>query len=58
MEHVLNVYAARAARGAVAEFLGYCEVERGQATAKLTEGVWLVPLLILTCGCAVCNYFI
>jgi hypothetical protein len=42
MEHLLNVYAAKNARGAVAEFLGYCEVARGQASAKLTEGVWLV----------------
>ncbi|KAK9822826.1 hypothetical protein WJX81_005812 [Elliptochloris bilobata] len=42
MEHLLNVYAARSARGAVADFLGYCEVARDQAFGKLTEGVWLV----------------
>ena len=42
MEHLLNVYAARNARGAVADFLGYCEVEHGQASGKLSEGVWLV----------------
>ena len=42
MEHLLNVYAARHARGAVADFLGYCEVEYGQASGKLSEGVWLV----------------
>jgi hypothetical protein len=42
MEHLLNVYAAKNARGAVAEFLGYCEVARTEASAKLTEGVWLV----------------
>ncbi len=42
MEHLLNVYAAKNARGAVAEFLGYCEVARTEASTKLTEGVWLV----------------
>ena len=45
MEHLLNVYAAKNARGAVAEFLGYCEVARAEASAKLTEGVWLVRRL-------------
>lgn len=42
MEHLLNVYAARAAPHSVAHFLGYIEVTSAQATRALTEGLWLV----------------
>lgn len=42
MEHLLNVYASRVARGHCADFLGYCEVSEEQATARLTAGLWLV----------------
>lgn len=41
-EHLLNVYASRAAKGHTAEFLGYCEVSDAQATTRLTSGLWLV----------------
>lgn len=55
MEHLLNVYAARHARGAVADFLGYCEVEYGQASGKLSEGVWLVRHHAYTSPQATCH---
>lgn len=42
MEHIINVYASKAAKGSIAEFLGYCEVRADQANYKLTEGLWLV----------------
>ena len=42
MEHLLNVYAAKAAPQSVAHFLGYIEVTSAQATKSLTEGLWLV----------------
>ncbi|KAK9838686.1 hypothetical protein WJX74_001413 [Apatococcus lobatus] len=42
MEHLLNVYAAKAAPQAVAHFLGYIEVTPTQATKSLTEGLWLM----------------
>ncbi len=44
MEHVLNVYAAKAAKDAVADFLGFCEVyeEDTKANKRLTPGLWLV----------------
>lgn len=42
MEHLINVHASKAARGGIAEFLGYCEVERQQAVGNLTPGLWLV----------------
>ncbi|KAK9866922.1 hypothetical protein WJX84_004340 [Apatococcus fuscideae] len=42
MEHLLNVYAARAAPQSVAHFLGYIEVTATQATKALTEGLWLM----------------
>lgn len=44
MEHVLNVYAAKAAKEAVADFLGFCEVyeEDSKANKRLTPGLWLV----------------
>lgn len=42
MEHLMNVYASKAAKGSIAEFLGYCEVEPRKANSRLTEGLWLV----------------
>ncbi|KXZ43807.1 hypothetical protein GPECTOR_80g167 [Gonium pectorale] len=42
MEHLLNVYASRVARGHCADFLGYCEVADSEATGRLTPGLWLV----------------
>lgn len=42
MEHLLNVYAARAAPGAIAEFRGFLEVQPEEATSRLTQGLWLV----------------
>jgi hypothetical protein len=30
------------ARGSIAEFMGFCEVEREQAVGNLTPGLWLV----------------
>ena len=42
MEHLLNVYASRAAKGSIADFVGYVEVDEDEATTKLTQGIWLV----------------
>lgn len=42
MEHLMNVYASKAAKGSIAEFLGYCEVAADEANYRLTEGLWLV----------------
>ena len=42
MEHVLNVYVAKAAAGSVAEFMGYIEVGEHEATTRLSPGLWLV----------------
>ncbi|GLI68475.1 hypothetical protein VaNZ11_012901 [Volvox africanus] len=42
MEHLLNVYASRVARGHCADFQGYCEVADSEATGRLTPGLWLV----------------
>ncbi|KAI8473395.1 MAG: kinase-like domain-containing protein [Monoraphidium minutum] len=42
MEHVLNVAASKAARGSVADFLGFCDVEDHEAARNLTAGLWLV----------------
>jgi hypothetical protein len=42
MEHLLNVYAAKAAKNSVAEFIGYCNVGYDEASRNLTEGLWLV----------------
>lgn len=42
MEHLLNVYATRSARGAIADFVGYLEVRESEATMRLTQGLWLV----------------
>jgi hypothetical protein len=42
MEHLLNVYVSRAAKGSCADFLGYCEVSDSEATARMTAGLWLV----------------
>eukprot|EP00878_Enallax_costatus_P021670 GHUV01022959.1.p1 GENE.GHUV01022959.1~~GHUV01022959.1.p1 ORF type:complete len:156 (+),score=25.26 GHUV01022959.1:155-622(+) len=44
MEHIINVYASKAAKGSIAEFLGYCEVSAREANYRLTEGLWLVSL--------------
>ena len=44
MEHLLNVYASKAAKGSIADFVGYIEVSEAQATTKLTQGVWLVSI--------------
>ncbi|GAB4817926.1 hypothetical protein N2152v2_004972 [Parachlorella kessleri] len=40
MEHLLNVYASKAARHSVADFLGFCEVDT--PVNRLTRGLWLV----------------
>ena len=49
MEHLLNVYASRAAKGSIADFVGYVEVDEDEATTKLTQGIWLVsPICQLT----------
>lgn len=42
MEHLINVYASKAARGAIAEFIGYSEVGRMEAAGNLTPGLWLM----------------
>jgi hypothetical protein len=42
MEHLMNVYASKAAKGSIAEFLGYCEVAAEESNYRLTEGLWLV----------------
>lgn len=42
MEHLLNVYATRSAKGAIADFVGYTEVRESEATMRLTQGLWLV----------------
>jgi hypothetical protein len=50
MEHLLNVYASRVARGHVADFLGYCEVAADEASARLTQGLWLVRPPVIRAG--------
>lgn len=42
MEHLLNVYATKAARHSIASFMGYSMVEAHEAGQGLTEGLWLV----------------
>lgn len=54
MEHLLNVYTSKTARGFVADFIGYCEVGQDDDTTninnknnnnnirKLTPGLWLI----------------
>ena len=42
MELALNVYAAKAAKGHCADFIGYCTVSDKEATPSLTAGLWLV----------------
>lgn len=42
MELVLNLHAAKAAPGGVAEYLGHCDVPREAAVNGLTPGLWLV----------------
>ena len=49
MEHLLNVYANKAAKGSIADFVGYIEVAEEQATTKLTPGVWLVSMDCILC---------
>lgn len=49
MEHLLNVYANKAAKGSIADFVGYIEVAEEQATTKLTPGVWLVSMDCTLC---------
>lgn len=44
MEHLMNVYASKAAKGSIAEFLGFCEVAADEANYRLTEGLWLVSV--------------
>ena len=50
MEHLLNVYASRAAKGSIADFVGYIEVNEDEATTKLTQGIWLVRSV---CPCTI-----
>lgn len=40
MEHLLTVYASKAAKESVADFLGFCEVD--EARGRLSRGLWLV----------------
>lgn len=47
MEHLLNVYASRVAKGSIADFVGYVEVAEDEATTRLTQGVWLVSNISL-----------
>lgn len=42
MEHVLNVYAAKRCPESVAEFIGYCGVNKEEASRSLTPGTWLL----------------
>ena len=42
MELALNIYAAKAAKGHCADFIGYCTVAPEEATPSLTPGLWLV----------------
>ena len=44
MEHLLNVYATKAARGSIADFVGFVEVDDSEATTRLTPGLWLVRI--------------
>eukprot|EP01025_Chloroclados_australasicus_P034827 TRINITY_DN3555_c0_g1_i11.p1 TRINITY_DN3555_c0_g1~~TRINITY_DN3555_c0_g1_i11.p1 ORF type:complete len:815 (-),score=93.92 TRINITY_DN3555_c0_g1_i11:1680-4124(-) len=41
MEHLLNVYVSQTAKDSCADFLGYCEVDKGTG-GKLTSGLWLL----------------
>jgi hypothetical protein len=50
MEHLMNVYASKAAKGSIAEFLGYCEVSASDANYRLTEGLWLVSSSSSSCA--------
>lgn len=42
MELVMNLHAAKAAKGGIAEFIGHSLVDYHQANGKLTPGLWLV----------------
>ena len=57
MEHLLNVYVAKAAAGSVAEFMGYIEVSEEEASSRLTPGLWLVRGAAGqdACSCVVCQ---
>lgn len=45
MEHLMNVHASKAAKGSIADFVGYCDVAPSEATTRLTAGLWLVSTL-------------
>ena len=42
MEHLLNVYCSKKAKGSVADFLGFCDIAPEESSKELTAGVWLV----------------
>jgi hypothetical protein len=42
MELLLNVYAAKNARGSTADYMGHCVVQPEEASSRLTPGLWLV----------------
>ncbi len=42
MELLLNAYAAKVAKSHIADYLGYCEVTKEEASGRLTPGLWLV----------------
>lgn len=42
MEHLLNVYASKAAKHSVANYVGYAQVMPHEANRSLTQGLWLV----------------
>ncbi|GMH44469.1 hypothetical protein BSKO_12421 [Bryopsis sp. KO-2023] len=42
MEHLMNVHACKAAKGCVADFIGYCGVSKKEANSMVTEGLWLL----------------
>lgn len=42
MELLLNVYAAKNARGSIADFIGHCVVQPEESSNRLTPGLWLV----------------
>lgn len=44
MELVLNVYASKTAKSAVARYLGHIQVDKSSATSRLTEASRVPPL--------------
>ncbi len=42
MEHLINIYASKSARGSIADFMGYVDVNPDEAAARLTAGRWLM----------------